>query len=93
MTLTSHRPARAATRPTRPVEPPPAASADPPRLVPVRVLDDVYRVQSGDRVVGYVQVVGHVYVTLYGCVYNTSVEISQCLDLDTAVARLAAADA
>jgi hypothetical protein len=78
-------------KPNRPVAPPPTASRpERPTLVAVRVLDDVYRVDSGDRVLGYVQVVGRVYVTLSGRVYNTSVEISQSLDLDTAVACLAA---
>jgi hypothetical protein len=35
-----------------------------------------------------VQIAGPVYVTLLGPVYNTSCEIAQCLDLETAVARL-----
>jgi hypothetical protein len=88
MTLTGNRPARQATRPSRPIAPQHPAPQELPRLVPLRVLDDVYRVESAGRVVGYIQVVGRIFVPLHGEVYNTSVEISQCLDLDTAVARL-----
>jgi hypothetical protein len=89
MTLTTHRPNRQATRPSRPVDSQKTALEQPARLVPLRALDDVYRVECNGRTVGYVQVVGPVFVTLEGGVYNTSVEISQCHDLDTAVARLA----
>lgn len=87
MTLTADRRVRAATRPTRSGTVAPPA---PPRpvIVTVRVLDDVYRVLEEGRTVGYVQLAGPVYVSLLGEVYNTSVEVGQCLDLDTAVDHL-----
>jgi hypothetical protein len=37
---------------------------------------------------GYVLEVGEVFVSLKGDVYNTSCEVGQSLDLDTAVHRL-----
>lgn len=58
------------------------------RLHAVQVLEDVYRVDAEDRTVGYIQRAGRVYVALEGSIYNTSVEVAQCLDLDTAVERL-----
>lgn len=89
MTLTADRRVRSTTRPARsgaatPAPPEPAR----PVVVTVRVLDDVYRVLDDGRTVGYVQVAGPVYVSLLGEVYNTSVEVGQCLDLDSAVDRL-----
>jgi len=57
------------------------------RAVAIRVLDDIYRVMRGERIVGYVQLVGRVYVSLEGPVYNTSCEIGQALDLESAVRR------
>lgn len=58
------------------------------RLRAVQVLDDVYRVDAEDRTVGYVQCAGRVYVALSGSIYNTSVEVAQCLDLDSAIDQL-----
>ncbi len=55
-----------------------------------RVLDDVHRVRSGRDVIGYVLETGPVYVSLSGAVFNTSVEVGQSYDLDTAVRILAA---
>lgn len=55
-----------------------------------RVLDDVHRVRSGKRVLGYVLETGAVFVTLRGDIFNTSVEIAQSHDLDAAVRILAA---
>jgi hypothetical protein len=46
---------------------------------------DVHRVELGGTTVGYVQKEGIVYVSLLGEVYNTSCEVGQSLDLDTAV--------
>ncbi len=54
-----------------------------------RVLDDVHRVRDGRRVVGYVLEAGPVFVSLQGSVFNTSVEVGQSYDLDTAVRLLA----
>lgn len=99
MTLTDDRRTRAASRSARTAAPAlpsiPAAPAPSPvraRLVAERARDDVYRVVDtlapDVRVVGYVQIAGPVFVTLLGPVYNTSVEIAQCLDLDSAIGRL-----
>lgn len=55
-----------------------------------RAIEGVYRVESGRRIVGYVLEAGVVYVTLRGSVYNTSVEVGQSLDLESAVRILAA---
>ncbi|MCS0500548.1 hypothetical protein [Protaetiibacter mangrovi] len=54
-----------------------------------RVLDDVHRVRDGNRVLGYVLETGLVFVTLRGDIFNTSVEVGQSYDLDTAVRILA----
>jgi hypothetical protein len=53
-------------------------------------IDGVHRVLAGGETVGYVLEAGPVYVTLQGTVYNTSVEVGQSLDLDTAARLLAA---
>lgn len=68
----------------------PAHTPVPRPLAATLVLPDVYRVDEGDGVVGYVQLAGPVYVALLGSVYNTSVEVAQCLDLSTALDRLRA---
>jgi len=54
-----------------------------------QVLDDVHRVRSGNRVLGYVLETGQVFVTLSGDIFNTSVEVGQSHDLDAAVRILA----
>ena len=56
----------------------------------VEVLPGVFRVARADTVIGYVIEAGDRFVTLYGPVYNTSVEIAQSRDRDTAVRRLLA---
>jgi hypothetical protein len=97
MTLTADPRVRTTTRSARPAiaAPVAASSASIVAATPVRhalaavlVRDDVYRVADGARTVGFVQIAGPVFVTLLGEVYNTSCEIAQCLDLETAVARL-----
>jgi hypothetical protein len=97
MTLTADPRAREAPRSARPARDAPAVaspasvgagSSARPALVAVLVRDDVYRVSDDVRTIGYVQIAGPVYVTLLGSVYNTSCEIGQCLDLETAVSRL-----
>ena len=49
----------------------------------------IHRVELVDadnhETVGYVLEAGHVFVSLQGPVYNTSIEIGQSLDLDSAV--------
>ena len=54
-----------------------------------RAIEGVYRVEAGRRTVGYVLEAGAVFVTLGGSVYNTSVEVGQSLDLESAVRILA----
>jgi hypothetical protein len=56
----------------------------------VEALPGVFRVVKADIVLGFVIEAGDRFVTLYGPVYNTSVEIAQSRDLDTAVRRLLA---
>ena len=97
MTLTADRRSRPTASRARAPQPP-APPVAPLRPAPVArsivataVLPDVYRATDGDDVVGYVQVAGPVYVVLLGPVYNTSVEIAQCLDLAVALERLRAA--
>lgn len=48
----------------------------------------IHRVELGTTTLGYVLEAGAVFVTLRGPVYNTSCEVGQSLDLDTAVALL-----
>lgn len=48
----------------------------------------VTRVEVRGATVGYVLKAGRVFVTLRGAVYNTSCEIGQSLDRDTAVRLL-----
>lgn len=54
-----------------------------------QVLDDVYRVRERGRVLGYILETGSMYVTLRGEIFNTSLEVGQSHDLDTAVRVLA----
>ncbi|QNO38399.1 hypothetical protein H4J02_05135 [Protaetiibacter sp. SSC-01] len=56
-----------------------------------RVLEDVHRVRDGAHVIGYVLEAGPVFVSLSGPVFNTSVEVGQSYDLNTAVRILAEA--
>lgn len=54
-----------------------------------QVFADVHRVREGGRVLGYVMETGSMFVTLRGAIFNTSVEVGQSHDLDTAVRILA----
>lgn len=56
----------------------------------VEALPGVFRVVRAGRTIGYVIEADDRFVSLYGTVYNTSVEIAQSRDLDTAVHRLLA---
>lgn len=56
----------------------------------VEALPGVWRVAKADHVIGYVIEAGDRFVSLFGAVYNTSVEIAQTLDRDTAVRRILA---
>jgi hypothetical protein len=48
----------------------------------------IHRVEVGEHTVGYVLEAGHLFVSLSGPVYNTSVEVGQSHDLDAAVRLL-----
>jgi len=65
-----------------------ADPAEAPAISVVEVLAGIHRVALGTTTVGYVQFTGDRFVSLLGCVYNTSVEVAQTLSLDTAVRRL-----
>ena len=52
-------------------------------------IEGVFRVVVDGSAAGYVAEVGRVFVTLRGPVYNTSVEIGQSLDFESAVRMLA----
>lgn len=94
MTLTADRRVRGGARVVpaeRTVQLPAERPVARPGLIATQVLPDVYRVQRDEVCVGYIQLAGPVYVSLHGAVYNTSVEIGQHLDLDSAVGCLAAA--
>lgn len=54
-----------------------------------RVFDDVHRVREGATVLGYVLETGSMFVSLRGPIFNTSVEVGQSHDLDTAARILA----
>lgn len=90
MTLTADRLVRTPTRPAlhAATPQPPAVPAPSSALVAALVLPDVYRVTDDSSIVGYVHVAGPVFVALRGPVYNTSIEVGQCLDLEAAIARL-----
>src|SRR4051812_6326771 len=65
--------------------------ADPresPAISVTEVIAGIHRVALGTTTVGYVQFTGDRFVSLLGCVYNTSVEVAQTMTLDTAVRRL-----
>lgn len=56
----------------------------------VEALPGVFRVVKSDRTIGFVLEADDRFVSLYGSVYNTSVEIAQSRDLGSAVRRLLA---
>ena len=65
--------------------------ADPreaPAISVTEAVVGIHRVALGTATIGYVQFTGDRYVSLMGCVYNTSVEVAQALTLDAAVRRL-----
>ncbi|HEX5730075.1 MAG TPA: hypothetical protein VFX99_11675 [Microbacterium sp.] len=65
--------------------------ADPPPCPPVqweRVGFDRYLVRAGAETIGYIDVVGAVYVVLAGVHYDRAVEVSQTLVLEDALAAL-----
>lgn len=73
--------------PRRPADPAPADSAVRWDLVDL----DRYRVVSGTRTVGYIEVVGAVFVVLAGDRYDRATEVAQTLVFDRAVRQLTAA--
>lgn len=62
------------------------------KLQVVPTIDDVFRVVIDGATAGYVLKAGHVFVTLRGAVYNTSIEIGQSLDIEAAAHLLAQED-
>ena len=67
----------------------PRATAPPPESV-VLIGPTTYEVHRADEVVGYIDIVGGVYVALAGARYDHAVEVRQSIILDTAVASLLA---
>lgn len=57
-----------------------------------RIDIDRYEVRARGVTVGFVDVVGAVFVVLAGCRYDRAVEVAQTLDFATAVAAVAPAD-
>lgn len=74
---------------------PPRRPADPPEPASVvrweRVAPDRYVVRDGNEVLGYVDVVGAVFVVLSGTRYDTATEFAQTLVFDSAIRALTAA--
>ncbi len=88
MVPTTSTPSRATTRSSNRAAAPPA----PPPTESVALLGPTtYEVRRGDRVVGYVDIVGGVYVALAGSRYDHAVEVRQSIVLDVAVAALSGA--
>lgn len=94
MVPTTSTPSRATARSSDRAVAPPAA----PPPVPAPPTESVallgpttYEVRRGDRVVGYVDIVGGVYVALAGSRYDHAVEVRQSIVLDVAVAALSGA--
>ena len=67
----------------------PRATAPPPESV-VLIGPTTYEVHRADEIVGYIDIVGGVYVALAGARYDHAVEVRQSIILDTAVASLLA---
>jgi len=88
MVPTTSTPSRATARSSNRAAAPPA----PPPTESVALLGPTtYEVRRGDRVVGYVDIVGGVYVALAGSRYDHAVEVRQSIVLDVAVAALSGA--
>lgn len=65
-----------------------ARAAAPALLALVTKRPDLVEVSAAHRVLGYVEVVGHVFVTLSGPRYDVAVEIHQALDFGRALVAL-----
>ncbi|QPE04784.1 hypothetical protein IT882_01115 [Microbacterium schleiferi] len=76
--------------PTTSTSPPTAAPrATAPPLESIALIGPTtYEVHRADAVVGYIDIVGGVYVALSGSRYDHAVEVRQSIVLDTAVAAL-----
>jgi hypothetical protein len=64
------------------------AGASTPDVRVTEAIAGIFRVEWRRFTIGYVQVTGPRYVALLGPVYNTSVEVAQTLNFDSAVRRL-----
>jgi len=65
----------------------PRATAPPVESI-VLIGPTTYEVHRADQVVGYIDIVGGVYVALAGARYDHAVEVRQSIVLDTAVTAL-----
>ena len=64
---------------------------DPRRTTWIRIEADRYEVCRGDRLLGYVEVVGSVHVALAGERYDRAVEVAQSLLFELAIEALESA--
>jgi hypothetical protein len=76
-------------RERRPLAHPAGASAPVPGVIWERIDTDAYAVAVDGRTVGFIDVVGSVFVSLGGHRYDRAVEIAQSLVFEKAVAVLA----
>lgn len=86
MSLAPQLPAAHRTRAAHPAR---AAGAAAPALLALATRrPDLVEVSAGRRVLGYIEVVGEVFVVLSGSRYDLAVEIHQALDFGRALAAL-----
>jgi len=74
----------------RPLAHPPGSSTPVPGVIWERIDTDAYAVAVDGRTVGFIDVVGAVFVSLGGHRYDRAVEIAQSLVFERAVAALVA---
>ncbi|WEK13383.1 MAG: hypothetical protein P0Y48_13110 [Candidatus Microbacterium phytovorans] len=67
---------------------PPATTEPLPRIVWERIDTDAYAVSVDGATVGFIDVVGRVFVALGGARYDRAVEVAQSLVFEAAVASL-----
>jgi hypothetical protein len=75
--------------PRRPVSPPDATA----KVRWKRTAPDRYVVRDGVHVLGYIEVIGAVFVVMAGSRYDRATEIAQTLVFDNALAALTGEDA
>lgn len=77
-------PSRATPAPAQPIE---------PRVFWERVGADCYAVLLNEKLVGFIDVAGNVFVALAGCRYDRAVEVGQSVVFELAVAAVVDATA